>query len=221
MRNVGIFLVLAFVDTHGSLQREALHQVDLHGGVGQQPLVFAVLRAQHDVGTGLKLVPEMPLPTTLYLEGVGRVVERNGGIEREGHLEDARRVAVVALGLAELGVGAHLDHAVEEVEPGVDTPRIVLAVVADDDTLLVLGHERSIDLSHLRTAGNAHRMALRKGRIVGQFLIPVGIGAVVPRPDRTRYTRSTRAVRGTCGRSRTKTRPYSWPSHCPAWRVWS
>ena len=179
MRNVGIFLVLAFVDTHGSLQREALHQVDLHSGVSQQPLVFAVLRAQHDVGHGIEGRAGDAVADHVVLGRVGRVVKRNGGIEAEGHLEDARRVAVVALGLAELGVGADLDHSVEKVELGVDAARVVLAVVADDDAFLVLRHEGGVDLRHVRSARNAHRMALRKRKLVGKLLVPVGVVTVV------------------------------------------
>ena len=179
MRNVGIFLVLAFVDTHGSLQREALHQVDLHSGVSQQPLVLAVVRAQHDVGHGIEGRAGDAVADHVVLGRVGRVVKRNGGIEAEGHLEDARRVAVVALGLAELGVGADLDHSVEKVELGVDAARVVLAVVADDDAFLVLRHEGGVDLRHVRSARNAHRMALRKRKLVGKLLVPVGVVTVV------------------------------------------
>ena len=179
VRNVGVLLILAFVDTHGTLQRKTFHQVDFHGRIGQQPLVLAVVRAQHDVGHGVEARSRDAVADDVVVRRIGGVAERNGRVEPESHLEDVRRVAVVALGLAELGVGADLDHSVEKVELGVDAARVVLAVVADDDAFLVLRHEGGVDLRHVRSARNAHRMALRKRKFVGKLLVPVGVVAVV------------------------------------------
>ena len=53
------------------------------------------------------------------------------------------------------------------------------AVVADDDAFLVLRHEGGVDLRHVRSARNAHRMALRKRKLVGKLLVSVGVVTVV------------------------------------------
>lgn len=104
VRNVGVLLILAFVDTHGTLQRKTFHQVDFHGRIGQQPLVLAVVRAQHDVGHGVEARSRDAVADDVVVRRIGGVAERNGRVEPESHLEDARRVAVVALCLAELAL---------------------------------------------------------------------------------------------------------------------
>ena len=86
VRNVGVLLILAFVDTHGTLQRKTFHQVDFHGRIGQQPLVLAVVRAQHDVG--LSLIHIYGLANDSQLNVLKSAYTRNRNIKDEKILCD-------------------------------------------------------------------------------------------------------------------------------------
>ena len=166
------------VDVGRTLKAKTVPETDLDCGVGKKPVLLIIVISifyRRDgsglfVGTGLIYIK---------LIGICRAIERYGGIEFHRTVDGTCAATGIGVFLAGLNAHTDFDTAVPQLVGGVDTSRIVLAVVAYDYTLGILIHERRVNRQVFGTSLKGEHMLLCERMIHGDFVIPVGVASEV------------------------------------------